>query len=74
MVSPEHKSSKVLGSSSGRSFKLTARACVQQFGEKSLSKTTRVLATQDPYEENKIARLGIDAARPHRATYRKLTR
>jgi ATP-binding cassette ChvD family protein len=26
------------------------------------------------YEENKIARLGIDAARPHRATYRKLTR
>ena len=26
------------------------------------------------YEENKISRLGIDAARPHRATYRKLTR
>ncbi|MEY4734841.1 MAG: hypothetical protein RL428_176, partial [Actinomycetota bacterium] len=23
---------------------------------------------------NKIARLGADAARPHRATYRKLTR
>ncbi|MEI7561722.1 MAG: energy-dependent translational throttle protein EttA [Actinomycetes bacterium] len=28
----------------------------------------------ESYEENKIARLGIDAARPHRATYRKLTR
>jgi len=26
------------------------------------------------YEENKIARLGADAARPHRVTYRKLTR
>jgi ATP-binding cassette ChvD family protein len=26
------------------------------------------------YEENKISRLGADAARPHRATYRKLTR
>ncbi|PPK94218.1 ATP-binding cassette ChvD family protein [Kineococcus xinjiangensis] len=26
------------------------------------------------YEENKIARLGPDAARPHRVTYRKLTR
>ena len=26
------------------------------------------------YEENKIARLGIEAARPHRVTYRKLTR
>ena len=26
------------------------------------------------YEENKIARLGQDAARPHRVTYRKLTR
>ena len=28
----------------------------------------------ESYEENKIARLGIDSARPHRATYRKLTR
>jgi ATP-binding cassette ChvD family protein len=28
----------------------------------------------ESYEENKVARLGIDAARPHRATYRKLTR
>jgi ATP-binding cassette ChvD family protein len=28
----------------------------------------------ESYEENKIARLGPDAARPHRATYRKLTR
>jgi len=26
------------------------------------------------YEENKLARLGIDAARPHRLTHRKLTR
>ncbi|GIG35749.1 energy-dependent translational throttle protein EttA [Cellulomonas pakistanensis] len=26
------------------------------------------------YEENKVARLGADAARPHRVTYRKLTR
>ncbi|MGE9806914.1 energy-dependent translational throttle protein EttA [Janibacter sp. G1551] len=26
------------------------------------------------YEENKVARLGEDAARPHRVTYRKLTR
>jgi len=26
------------------------------------------------YEENKVARLGAEAARPHRATYRKLTR
>jgi ATPase subunit of ABC transporter with duplicated ATPase domains len=26
------------------------------------------------YEENKITRLGPDAARPHRVTYRKLTR
>ncbi len=26
------------------------------------------------YEENKVARLGVDAARPHRVTYRKLTR
>lgn len=26
------------------------------------------------YEENKIARLGLEAARPHRVTYRKLTR
>ncbi len=28
----------------------------------------------ESYEENKIARLGADASRPHRATYRKLTR
>ena len=28
----------------------------------------------DAYEKNKIERLGPDAARPHRATYRKLTR
>ncbi|TAK68844.1 MAG: energy-dependent translational throttle protein EttA [Actinomycetota bacterium] len=28
----------------------------------------------DDYERNKIERLGADAARPHRATYRKLTR
>ena len=28
----------------------------------------------ESYEENKVVRLGIDAARPHRATYRKLTR
>jgi ATP-binding cassette ChvD family protein len=28
----------------------------------------------ESYEENKIARLGADAARPHRVTYRKLTR
>jgi ATP-binding cassette ChvD family protein len=28
----------------------------------------------DSYEENKVTRLGADAARPHRATYRKLTR
>jgi ATP-binding cassette ChvD family protein len=26
------------------------------------------------YEENKVARLGADAARPHRVTYRRLTR
>ena len=26
------------------------------------------------YEKNKVERLGADAARPHRATYRKLTR
>jgi ATPase subunit of ABC transporter with duplicated ATPase domains len=26
------------------------------------------------YEQNKIARLGEDAARPHRVTYRRLTR
>jgi ATP-binding cassette ChvD family protein len=26
------------------------------------------------YEENKITRLGVEAARPHRVTYRKLTR
>jgi len=26
------------------------------------------------YEENKVARLGLEAARPHRVTYRKLTR
>ncbi|MBU6213367.1 MAG: energy-dependent translational throttle protein EttA [Actinomycetales bacterium] len=28
----------------------------------------------ESYEQNKIARLGAEAARPHRATYRKLTR
>ncbi|MEI6590369.1 MAG: energy-dependent translational throttle protein EttA [Actinomycetes bacterium] len=28
----------------------------------------------DSYEENKIARLGADAAKPHRSTYRRLTR
>ncbi|SCX48776.1 ATP-binding cassette protein, ChvD family [Klenkia marina] len=28
----------------------------------------------EDYEKNKIERLGADAARPHRATYRKLTR
>jgi len=28
----------------------------------------------DSYERNKVERLGADAARPHRATYRKLTR
>ena len=28
----------------------------------------------DSYEENKVARLGADAARPHRVTHRKLTR
>ena len=28
----------------------------------------------DAYEKNKIERLGVEAARPHRATYRKLTR
>ncbi len=28
----------------------------------------------DAYEKNKVERLGIEAARPHRATYRKLTR
>jgi ATP-binding cassette ChvD family protein len=28
----------------------------------------------ESYEKNKIARLGADAARPHRATYRRLTR
>ncbi|MFN8148138.1 MAG: energy-dependent translational throttle protein EttA [Candidatus Nanopelagicales bacterium] len=28
----------------------------------------------DSYEKNKVERLGADAARPHRATYRKLTR
>jgi ATP-binding cassette ChvD family protein len=28
----------------------------------------------ESYEKNKIERLGADAARPHRATYRKLTR
>ena len=26
------------------------------------------------YEENKVKRLGPEAARPHRVTYRKLTR
>ena len=28
----------------------------------------------EAYEENKIERLGANAARPHRVTYRKLTR
>ncbi|MCI9889324.1 energy-dependent translational throttle protein EttA [Micrococcales bacterium 31B] len=28
----------------------------------------------EAYEENKVSRLGADAARPHRVTYRKLTR
>ena len=28
----------------------------------------------DAYEKNKIERLGVEAARPHRTTYRKLTR
>ncbi|MFC4242841.1 energy-dependent translational throttle protein EttA [Gryllotalpicola reticulitermitis] len=28
----------------------------------------------EAYEENKVQRLGADAARPHRSTYRKLTR
>ncbi|MFI1152305.1 ATP-binding cassette domain-containing protein, partial [Streptomyces sp. NPDC020817] len=28
----------------------------------------------ESYEKNKIERLGADAARPHRATYKKLTR
>jgi ATPase subunit of ABC transporter with duplicated ATPase domains len=28
----------------------------------------------DAYEEDKIARLGPDAAKPHRSVYRKLTR
>ncbi|HEY3925295.1 MAG TPA: energy-dependent translational throttle protein EttA, partial [Acidothermaceae bacterium] len=28
----------------------------------------------ESYEKNKVDRLGVDAARPHRATYRKLTR
>lgn len=28
----------------------------------------------DSYEQNKVARLGVEAARPHRVTYRKLTR
>ena len=28
----------------------------------------------ESYEENKISRLGADAAKPHRSTYRKLTR
>jgi hypothetical protein len=26
------------------------------------------------YEENKVARLGVEAARPHRTAHRKLTR
>ena len=34
-----------------RKFKLTARACIQQFGENSVSKTTRGMALKDPYEE-----------------------
>ncbi|MCX6450905.1 MAG: energy-dependent translational throttle protein EttA [Actinobacteria bacterium] len=28
----------------------------------------------ESYEENKVARLGVEASRPHRVTYRKLTR
>ena len=28
----------------------------------------------EAYEENKIKRLGVEASRPHRVTYRKLTR
>lgn len=28
----------------------------------------------ESYEKNKVERLGADAARPHRATYKKLTR
>ncbi|MBI1375900.1 MAG: energy-dependent translational throttle protein EttA [Frankiales bacterium] len=28
----------------------------------------------DSYEKNKVERLGVEASRPHRATYRKLTR
>jgi ATPase subunit of ABC transporter with duplicated ATPase domains len=28
----------------------------------------------EAYEKNKVDRLGVDAARPHRVTYRKLTR
>jgi ATPase subunit of ABC transporter with duplicated ATPase domains len=28
----------------------------------------------ESYEKNKVERLGVDAARPHRVTYRKLTR
>jgi ATP-binding cassette ChvD family protein len=28
----------------------------------------------ESYEENKVSRLGVDAARPHRVTHRKLTR
>ena len=28
----------------------------------------------DSYEKNKVERLGLEAARPHRVTYRKLTR
>jgi ATPase subunit of ABC transporter with duplicated ATPase domains len=28
----------------------------------------------ESYEKNKVERLGLEAARPHRATYRKLTR
>ena len=31
-------------------------------------------ATSRSYEENKIQRLGADAARPHRVTHRRLTR
>ena len=34
-----------------RKFKLTARACIQQFGEQNVSKTTRGIALKDPYEE-----------------------
>ena len=35
---------------------------------------TKSKARLDRYEENKVARLGVEAARPHRVTHRKLTR